>query len=97
MGAGKWGPDNGFYIMKGIIVAANRTLGVFVVETGNQQCVVLETPSNLSLSIGEELSGDWNATGDIAVHHPGSGETISVRVRPTDGSRHDAISAVAVI
>ena len=83
--------------MKGIIVAANRTLGVFVIETDDQQCLVLETPSNLSLSIGEELNGDWHATGDIPAHHPNSGETITVRVRPTDGSRHDAISAVAVI
>jgi hypothetical protein len=83
--------------MKGIIVAANRTLGVFVVETDNQQCVVLETTSHLPLSIGEELDGDWDAAGHIIVHHPSSDETFNVRVRQTEGSRHDAIGSVAVI
>lgn len=83
--------------MNAIIVAANRTLGVFVVETDDNQCVVLEASGKLSLSIGETLDGDWNAIGEITVRHPSSGEMLIVRIRPTDGSRSDAISSIAVI
>ena len=82
--------------MNGRIVAVNRNLGVLVVETATQSCVVLEAKALLSLIVGEDVDGDWNAPGQIVVQNLTSGGEFQAHVQKVNVSRGEAVGSVSL-
>jgi len=83
--------------MNGKIVAVNRNVGVIVVETSAQKCVVLKTTGLVYFSVGEEVEGDWNETEQIVVKNLTSGAQIHAHVQQTNATRSEAVGSMTVI
>ena len=83
--------------MNGIVVAVNRNLGVIVVETEMRKCVVLDATGLLSLTIGEELEGDWDSPGEIIVQNLTSGGQLHVQVQTSNATLSEAVGSMTVI
>lgn len=83
--------------MHGTIVAVNRNLGVIVVQTVAQSCVVLEATGLLTLTLGEQVDGDWDATDEIIVHNLSTGDQLHARVQKTNVTRSEAVGGMAII
>lgn len=83
--------------MNGTIVAVNRNLGVVVVQTDEQNCVVLEASGLLSFTIGDEVHGDWDQPGEIVVQNQTSGDQLHARVQKTNITRSEAVGAMSFI
>ena len=83
--------------MNGTIVAVNRNVGVIVVETDTQDCVVLKATGLVFFTVGEQVEGDWNATDQIVVKNLSSGGQINAHVQQTNATRSEAVGSMTVI
>lgn len=82
--------------MNGTIVAVNRNLGMVVVETETQKCVVLETKGRLPFTVGEIVDGAWDQPGEIIMQNIATGEHAHATVQKTNASRSDAVGSMTV-
>ena len=83
--------------MKGSIIAANRNLGVVVVQTPDDGCVVIASPSILSLKVGDEIEGNMGNVGEALVMNVTTGEQVTVHIQETGVPRGEAVGTMAVI
>ena len=81
----------------GTVVAVNHGLGIFVIETGKGDCIVLEAAGRLAIKVGDTVNGDWLAPDFIKVSNVTQNCDTHAKVQKSAVSRGEAISSMAVI
>ena len=84
--------------MQGKVVAANRNLGVIVVETDGDGCVIFEVSGMqiAGVSVGEVVEGDWAGASEVLLNNASNGNTIQARVQRAGVGRSEAIGSASI-